>query len=122
MAATVDLPVQDPIETLVRTFCPVCSIPVLEVVIGGVMYLASIHEWEPRAACSQCAATRKRKKGKRSGHCTRCGGSGYVGGKRPKVKMLGVELAWSDDGHARLVGAGTKRMRGEGLYPLHMHV
>ena len=157
MAAAVETPPENPIDTLVRTFCPVCVEPVLEVVIAQVVYMAEVREWEPRAACSQCAAVMARRRrdalkvpcprcsapagcpcgldaeegpkfcrarldavtGDRAGHCTRCDGSGYVGTKRPAERMLGVDLAWSDDGYVRLVGPRTKRMRGEGLYSLH---
>lgn len=121
MAAVLESPAQDPLATLCRTFCPLCSAPVLEVVIDGETYHADVAEWEPRAACSQCAATRGRKRGHRAGHCTRCGGEGYVGSNRPTARMLGVDVAWSDEGHVRLVGPRTKRMRGEALHALHSH-
>lgn len=55
---------------------------------------------------------------KRDG-CSRCGGDGYVGSTRPQTTMLGIDMAWGDEIHVRLIGARTDRRRGEGLHELH---
>lgn len=51
--------------------------------------------------------------------CTRCAGAGFVGSPRPNETMLAVDIAWSDDGHIRLLGPDTPRRKGEALYELH---
>lgn len=33
--------------------------------------------------------------------------------------MLAIDIAWSDEGHVRLIGQKTTRKRGEALYTLH---
>lgn len=54
----------------------------------------------------------------RSG-CERCGGEGYVGSHRPPGELLAIDCAWSDEGHVRVIGEGTKRRRGEALHRPH---
>jgi hypothetical protein len=100
-----------------RGACELCKRPVLVFLLNGKRIAVEPHEWEPRAACYVCAQIRKRGQSRR--HCPRCGGTGYVGSKRPAQVMIGVDIAWSDEGHIRLVGPRTKRMRGEALMPLH---
>jgi hypothetical protein len=51
--------------------------------------------------------------------CTRCAGAGFVGSPRPNETMLAVDIAWSDDGHIRLLEPSTSRRKGEALYDLH---
>jgi hypothetical protein len=111
-----DEPARAPIEPL-RMTCQQCGDRVFVFKLNGRLLLVEPFEWEPRAACYVCATIKGRGQTRRN--CDRCGGDGYVGSKRPATVMLGVDIAWSDDGHVRLVGPKTKRMRGEGLYPLH---
>lgn len=94
-----------------------CGQVVLEVRLAGSLFVVEIHEWEPRAACYECATILKR--GQRRPVCPRCGGTAYVGSKRPSEPMVGLDVAWGDELHARLVGPRTKRMRGEALHKLH---
>jgi hypothetical protein len=110
-----DVPVR-PIEPL-RMVCQKCASAVFVFRLNGRLLLVEPYEWEPRAACYVCQTIKAR--GQERRHCPRCGGTGYVGSKRPAEAMLGIDIAWSDDGHIRLVGSKTKRMRGEGLYRLH---
>jgi hypothetical protein len=35
--------------------------------------------------------------------------------------MLAIDVAWSDEGHVRLVGPHTTRRKGEALNALHAH-
>lgn len=118
----------------------------LEVRLAGALYLVEMHEWEPRHACPVCqqeqaddrcahcgrelanARSRFCSKSCRTaefenrrygGVCPRCGGEGYVGQHRPREPVIAFDLAWSDDGHCRLIGPRTKRMSGECLFVLH---
>lgn len=85
--------------------------------LGPLIFVADLPEWEPRAACYVCS--RQSMQGKKRSNCDRCGGSGYVGESRPPGEMLGWDVAWSDEGHVRLVGERTRRRRGEALYRRH---
>lgn len=100
-----------------RGVCPDCLGPVLIALLGEHVVVAEPHEWEPRARCYVCSTIAAR--GQRRSNCDRCGGSGYVGERRPAGRMLAVDVAWSDEGHVRLVGPRTTRKRGEALYALH---
>lgn len=131
-----------------RTICQDCDRPILIAVVPTIVdrqlvdevVVAEPYEWEPRAACFQCKSIRSRThvcpacRG-RGGDCTRCagsgtvsdrretcarcGGSGFVGTRRPPGVMLAIEVAWSDEGHVRLVSPRTSRKRGEAFYELH---
>jgi hypothetical protein len=120
MAAAADYTPEEeperPIEPL-RLTCQGCGASVFLFLLNGRQLLVEPHEWEPRAACYVCATIEGRGQSRRN--CYRCGGTGYVGSNRPAAQMLGVDIAWSDEGHVRLVGPKTNRRRGEGLYPLH---
>lgn len=130
----------------VRSACPDCAEPVLIAVIRGEVFVADIYEWQPLGACFVCsppglcahcgveldqdappgtrycgdihrkAAHRARKRGE---VCARCGGLGVIGQRRPDGPMLAIDVAWSDEGHVRVIARRTSRRRGEGLYPLH---
>lgn len=108
---------REPVDEPRRERCAGCTDPVLVAVIEGRRVIADIYEWEPRARCFMCARTETR--GQRRVNCDRCGGSGYTGEKRPPGEMLAIDIAWSDEGHVRIVGPATSRKRGEALYRLH---
>lgn len=127
--------------------CANCLEPVLAVIVRDELVLADPYEWTPLGACPVCsppgvcgfcglelpegtpdgqrycgsvhrkAAHRARKRGER---CSRCGGTGVVGARRPPGPMLAIDVAWSDEGHVRVIASRTSRRRGEGLYPLHV--
>jgi hypothetical protein len=130
-----------------RGACASCFEPVLIVVVRSELVLADPFEWQPLGACFVCsppglcahckrelpedappgtrycsdvhrkAAHRARKRGET---CSRCGGTGLVGSRRPPGPMLAIDVAWSDEGHVRVIARRTSRRRGEGLYPLHV--
>lgn len=102
-----------------RGLCQHCRSPVLVAIIDGLTILAEPYEWEPRARCYVCSMVRTRGQGFRA-NCHRCGGTGYVGSRRPLGRMLAIDVAWSDDVHLRVVGPSAKRRRGEALMPLHV--
>lgn len=97
--------------------CPGCAGRVLVVAVKGREVMADTFEWEPRAACPYCGHVEGR--GHTRGQCPRCDSSGYVGEQRPARRVLAIDVAWSDEGGVRIIGPGTVRRRGEGLYPLH---
>lgn len=101
-----------------RDVCAECFEPVLIAVVADLIVVADVHEWEPRARCYVCSGIAAR--GQRRMNCDRCGGSRYVGSKRPPGRMLAIDVAWSDDGHVRTIAARTPRRKGEALYPLHV--
>lgn len=84
---------------------------------GSTLFIADLPEWEPRAACYVCE--RHKAKGEKRRRCDRCNGTGFVGEPRPPGPMLGWDVAWSDEGHVRVIGPGTKRRKGEALYLPH---
>jgi RecJ-like exonuclease len=121
---------------------------VLVVVVPGVpkldqpeqIVLAEPFEWEPRARCYQCKNIESRSRvcpkcrgfdlgcarcegtgtvSDKRANCNRCGGEGYIGKRRPTGVMLAIDIAWSDDGHVRLVEPTVSRRKGEALYELH---
>jgi hypothetical protein len=111
-----------------RSLCGECASPVLVVVVwemvenaivGEKVVVAEPFEWEPRARCYVCSQVETR--GNSITKCNRCGGLGYVGTPRPDEPMLAVDIAWSDEGHVRMIGPKTTRKRGEALYRLHPH-
>lgn len=112
--ATAEQGVIDP----VRTLCEHCSQPVLIAIVGSRVVVADIYEWQPRHRCFPCAGAQATSK-RGVVHCARCGGIGYVGSKRPDAPMLAIDIAWSDEGHIRVIGPETARRRGEALYALH---
>ena len=87
-------------------------------VVGSELVLAEPYEWQPRSRCFPCAGAQATSKNGRV-HCSRCGGTGYIGERRPQERMLAVDMAWGDEGHVRLVAPSMKRYRGESLYRLH---
>lgn len=101
-----------------RNLCATCGEPVLTVELPrGRVVQAEPYEWEPRAACYVCQTIAAR--GQQRRNCQRCDGSGYVGENRPPGKMLAVDIAWSDEGHVRMLAPSSPRRRGEGLYVIH---
>lgn len=132
-----------PVEPM-RRLCAACDRPVIVAFIlprahrgrsGVLLVTAEPFEWEPLAPCQSCAWTRSRmgctvdtpdeegaltvERHYARVDCPRCGGSGYVGERRPPGQLLAVDVAWADDGRNRLLGAATKRRAGEALHPLH---
>jgi hypothetical protein len=101
-----------------RAICPGCLRPVLVAIVGGETIVAELYEWQPRSRCFPCAGAQATSKTGRV-HCSRCGGSGFIGARRPKVPMLAIDVAWSDEGHMRLIAPSTPRRRGEALHTLH---
>jgi len=101
-----------------RALCTDCLRPVLVAIVDGRTILAEIYEWEDRRRCFHCAGAQATSK---SGvvHCARCGGTAYVGEWRPKEPMLAVDVAWSDEGHLRVIAENTPRRKGEALHRLH---
>lgn len=85
---------------------------------GERVVMADPYEWEPRARCYVCQKQATR--GMKRARCDRCDGTGYVGEHRPPGKMLAWDVAWSDEGHVRIVGERTERRRGEAFYRLHV--
>jgi hypothetical protein len=111
-----------------RAPCPECAevvlIVLVAVIIEGVRQpekaiIAEPYEWEPRARCYVCQTIETQ--GKHRASCDRCGGLGFVGYPRPRTPMLAIDVAWSDEGHVRIVGPRTTRRKGEALYALHAH-
>jgi hypothetical protein len=121
-----------------RVLCPGCGAVVLAVEVSGEPILASAFEWEPKARCYLCSKVESRVRdcprcrgagcvacdftgtaGHQRAECKHCGGAGFVGRQRPRARMLAVDVAWSDEGHVRIVGPKTARKKGEALYELH---
>jgi hypothetical protein len=98
--------------------CPGCMRPVLVAIVGGQTIIADLYEWQPRSRCFPCAGAQATSKNGKV-HCSRCGGDGYIGSKRPSGPMLAIDVAWSDEGNIRLITANTPRRRGEALHALH---
>jgi DnaJ-class molecular chaperone len=67
--------------------------------------------------CLVCEGSGKTPYGRRK--CSGCHGSGYVRERRPDEPMLAIDVAWSDEGHIRVIGPNTSRKAGEGLHRLH---
>jgi hypothetical protein len=101
-----------------RTICPHCLRPVLVAIVGGETIIAELYEWQPRSRCFPCAGAQATSKNGKV-HCSRCGGSGFIGSRRPKEPMLAIDVAWSDEGHLRVIAPSTPRRRGEALHALH---
>jgi hypothetical protein len=99
-----------------RTLCD-CGSVILVVELGREVVIAEAFEWEPRARCYVCATIAARGQTRRN--CDRCGGSGYVGERRPPGRALAIDVAWSDEGHVPLGAPRPPRRRGEALYALH---
>jgi hypothetical protein len=114
---------------------------------GERFFVADVAEWEPRAACPLCGVQRRLacaicgtslagrrslattcstkcrrelSRRRRGRDCKRCDGSGYIGEKRPPGEMLAWDVAWSDEGHLRIVGPRTPRRKGEALFKPHL--
>lgn len=105
-----------------RTLCEDCGEPVLIALVTPQrgrqrLIVAEPYEWEPRAACYVCVRVAKHRH-KRT-NCDRCGGTRYVGTPRPPGRLLAIDVAWSDEGHVRLLGPRTERRKGEACYRLH---
>lgn len=111
-----------------RTLCN-CGEAVLVCAVPAVprhgkperIVFASPFEWQPRTVCYVCANNAKRwPNSPKRQNCSRCGGTGYVGEQRPTSAMLAIDIAWSDDGHVRVIEPGTERRKGEALHQLHV--
>lgn len=101
-----------------RTNCKLCQCTVIAVKIRGQLVLAEPWEWEPRAACPFCGHVAGR--GHTRGQCPRCDSSGYIGEDRPKTRVVAIDMAWADEGGARIIGPNTPRRRGEALHQRHV--
>jgi hypothetical protein len=98
--------------------CPGCTRPVLVAIVGGQTVIAELYEWQPRSRCFPCAGAQATSKKGRV-HCSRCGGSGFIGEWRPKEPLLAIDVAWGDEPHLRIISPGVARRRGEALHRLH---
>jgi hypothetical protein len=102
-----------------RTLCCHCLLVVVEVVVGGVLYVVDLREWLPPGICLSCAQTRRAHPTTRV-RCSRCNGLGVIGEERPPGRLIGVAVDDAGAALVRVVEPGEERRGAEALHVPHV--